>query len=96
MRHLFRKSHRFLAPIIALPLVLTVLTGMAATVAEEWPLKLGLSSRLLLKVHTGEIFWTSSSLSYLERFRLARVTCNWIEHVWIVKKKKNATIERLM
>ncbi len=35
MRHLLRKSHLFLAPIIALPLVLTVLTGIAATVAEE-------------------------------------------------------------
>jgi hypothetical protein len=56
MRHLFRKSHRFLAPIISLPLALTVLTGMAATMAQEWPINLGLSSRLLLKIHTGEIF----------------------------------------
>jgi hypothetical protein len=56
MKRLFRKYHRVAAPILALPLTLTVLTGMATTMAQEWPIRLGLSSNLLLKIHTGEIF----------------------------------------
>lgn len=52
----FRKYHRFLAPILALPLLLTVLTGMAATMAREWPIDLGVGGSFLLKIHTGEIF----------------------------------------
>jgi uncharacterized iron-regulated membrane protein len=56
MRRAFRKYHRILALIVAIPLLLTVLTGMATTVVKEWPIETGLSSNLLLKVHTGEIF----------------------------------------
>ncbi len=52
----FRKYHRFLAPILALPLTLTVLTGMAVTMVREWPINLGLGPNFLLKIHTGEIF----------------------------------------
>jgi hypothetical protein len=52
----FRKYHRTLAIILSLPLTLTVLTGMAATIVREWPMNTGLSSSLLLKIHTGEIF----------------------------------------
>lgn len=55
MKRAFRKYHRLLAIIIFLPLFLTVLTGMAATIAEEWSIDLGLSRSLLLKIHTGEI-----------------------------------------
>jgi hypothetical protein len=56
MKKVFRKYHRILAIIIALPLTLTVLTGMLTTVVKEWPINTEISARLLLKVHTGEIF----------------------------------------
>ncbi len=50
-----RKYHRFLAPICALPLLFTVITGMAVTMTREWSLGLGLPPNFLLKIHTGEI-----------------------------------------
>ncbi|KOP22634.1 peptidase [Hapalosiphon sp. MRB220] len=56
MKRLFRKYHRTLAIIIALPLVLTALTGMLATIIREWPIDTGLTSGLILSIHTGEIF----------------------------------------
>jgi hypothetical protein len=55
MKRAFRKYHRYLALIICIPLALTVLTGMAATMTGEWSLNIGLSRRLLLEIHTGEI-----------------------------------------
>ncbi len=51
-----RKYHRTIAIIISLPLILTVLTGMTTTIVKEWPINTGLSSSLLLSIHTGEIF----------------------------------------
>ncbi len=56
MKRLARKYHRIIAPIIALPLILTVLTGMLATVVREWPINTGLTSGLILSIYTGEIF----------------------------------------
>jgi len=56
MNRLFRKYHRWLALIVLLPLTLTVITGMLATVSQEWPINIGLASSFLLKLHTGEIF----------------------------------------
>jgi len=56
MKRSFRKYHRILGLIVALPIALTVLTGMAITIVREWSLGLEISSRFLLKVHTGEIF----------------------------------------
>lgn len=56
MKRAFRKYHRWLSLIVALPLLLTVITGMATTIEREWKLDLGVSSRILLKIHTGEIF----------------------------------------
>ncbi|MEA5549663.1 peptidase [Anabaena cylindrica UHCC 0172] len=55
MKRAFRKYHRTLAIIICLPLLLTVLTGMLTTIVKEWPINTGMSSNLLLKIHTGEI-----------------------------------------
>jgi hypothetical protein len=56
MRVIFRKYHRSLSIILCIPLLLTVLTGMAATMVGEWSLNLGLSRRVLMELHTGEIF----------------------------------------
>ncbi|MER3433025.1 MAG: peptidase [Leptolyngbya sp. ERB_1_1] len=56
MKRALWKYHRLLGLIVALPLLLTVLTGMATTIEREWNLDLGVSSRILLRIHTGEIF----------------------------------------
>lgn len=56
MKRAFRKYHRWLGLIVALPLLLTVITGMLTTIEREWKLDLGVSSRILLQIHTGEIF----------------------------------------
>ena len=56
MKRAFRKYHRTLAVILCLPLLLTVLTGMATTMTAEWSLNFGISRSLILKLHTGEIF----------------------------------------
>lgn len=55
MKRAFRKYHRLLALIVCLPITLTVITGMAATMVGEWSLNTGLSRSLLMKIHTGEI-----------------------------------------
>lgn len=56
MKRAFRKYHRLLAVIVAIPLLLTVLTGIAASLVEEWGLGAGIISRsVLLDIHSGEI-----------------------------------------
>jgi len=53
----FRKYHRLLAIIICLPVTLTVITGILATIIEEWTfMDIGISRSLILSIHTGEIF----------------------------------------
>ncbi|HEY9618487.1 MAG TPA: peptidase [Microcoleaceae cyanobacterium] len=56
MKRSFRKYHRALALIVSIPLILTLLTGIATSLIGEWSLSLGLSRSVLLKLHTGEIF----------------------------------------
>jgi hypothetical protein len=56
MKRAFRKYHRAIALIVALPILLTVITGVAVTIIREWSLNLGLSASWLLKLHTGELF----------------------------------------
>ena len=51
----FRKYHRTLAIILALPLAVTLLTGIAATLVGEWSANIGVPRSLLLSIHRGEI-----------------------------------------
>lgn len=60
MKRAFRKYHRAIAIILSIPILLTILTGIATTLVREWALPLGLSSNWLLKIHTGEIFHLES------------------------------------
>ncbi len=56
MRRAFRKYHRVIALIISMPILLTTITGIIVTFIREWGLNIGVSSRWLLNIHTGEIF----------------------------------------
>ncbi len=48
MQRTFRKYHRAIALIIAMPILLTTITGIIATFIREWGLNIGLSSHWLL------------------------------------------------
>ncbi len=51
MRLVFRKYHRMIALTICLPLIITAVTGIAMTVADEWLHQAKLVG-FLLKIHT--------------------------------------------
>lgn len=87
MKRAFRKYHRVLAPVLFLPLALTVTTGMAATLAEEWSLNLGVSPRLLLALHTGEIFHLQAVYPILNGFGLIGLLITGISMTGLVKGK---------
>lgn len=89
MKRNFRKYHRFLAPIIFLPIVLTVLTGMAATMAESWSLDLGVSRRILLSIHTGEILHLEGVYPILNGLGLIGLLVTGITMTGIFKGKKS-------
>lgn len=56
----FRKYHRVIGTIICLPLALTVVTGMLATLVDEWSLNIGLTNGILMRVHTGKFLHLES------------------------------------
>jgi hypothetical protein len=53
---LFRRYHRWLALVLALPLLLTLLTGMLASLPSAWLSPIGITHHLLLDLHTGAVF----------------------------------------
>lgn len=87
----FRKYHRFLAPILALPLLLTVLTGMAATMAREWPIDLGLGSSFLLKIHTGALFGLEAIYPILNGLGLLGLLITGLSMTGLFSKKLRHT-----
>ncbi len=88
MKRSFRKYHRFIAPILFLPLTLTVLTGMAATVVGEWSLNFGLSRQLLLGLHTGEIFHLQAIYPMLNGIGLIGLLVTGISMTGLLNRKK--------
>jgi hypothetical protein len=54
MNRLFRKYHRWIAILLCLPLVTTVLTGMGYTIADEW-LHQDELGEFLMSIHTFEV-----------------------------------------
>ncbi|MDA0673801.1 MAG: peptidase [Cyanobacteria bacterium] len=51
----FRTYHRWLAIAMALPLGLTILSGMGYTLFDEW-LEIDGAGRWMMALHTGDIF----------------------------------------
>jgi hypothetical protein len=51
----FRRYHRGIALIVALPLLVTILTGVSITILREWPGTGRDLSSFSVKIHTGEI-----------------------------------------
>lgn len=50
----FRKYHRLLAIAVSLPLLLTVLTGIGYTIADEWLHQEGIAG-FLMRIHTFKV-----------------------------------------
>lgn len=87
MKRAFRKYHRLLAPIICLPLALTIITGMAATFVEEWGLNLGLSRSWILSLHTGEIFHLEAIYPILNGLGLVGLLVTGLSMTSLFKKR---------
>lgn len=88
MIRLFRKYHRWLALIILLPLSLTVITGMLATVTQEWPINIGLSSKFLLELHTGELFGLQAIYPILNGLGVIGLLVTGATMLGVFKRKK--------
>jgi hypothetical protein len=88
MKRQFRKYHRFIAPIICLPLSLTVLTGMATTMVGEWSLNFGLSRSFLLELHTGEIFHLQAIYPILNGLGLIGLLVTGVSMTGLFPRKK--------
>ena len=59
LNRLVRQYHRKIALVLALPLLLTVLTGMAYTILVEW-FQQGAIASTILSLHNGEILGLGS------------------------------------
>ena len=88
MKRLARKYHRIIAPIVALPLILTVLTGMLATIIREWPINTGLTSGLILRIHTGELFHLQAIYPILNGLGLMVLVVTGISMSGVFGRKK--------
>lgn len=94
MKRAFRKYHRSIALIVALPITLTVITGMLATVIREWPINTGLSSNLLLKIHTGEIFHLQAIYPILNGLGLIGLLVTGLSMSGAFNRKPRKAIDR--
>lgn len=88
MNRLFRKYHRWLALIILLPLSLTVVTGMLTTIAQEWPVNIGLTPNVLLKIHTGEIFGLQAIYPVLDGIGVIGLMVTGASMLGLFRRKK--------
>lgn len=55
MMRSFCKYHCTLAVILALPLLITLTTGISVTLVGEWSVNIGIPRSVLLSIHRGEI-----------------------------------------
>ncbi len=95
MKQLFRKYHRTIAIIICLPLIFTVLTGMLTTIVKEWSINTGLSSNLLLKIHTGEILHLEKIYPILNGFGLVGLLVTGMSMTRLLDHKKRRNIAKV-
>lgn len=91
MKRLFRKSHRFLAPIVALPILLTVITGILITMIREWSIGLGVPASILLKIHTGEFLHLEAIYPLLNGVGLLGLLVTGLSMTGIFGKKPRRT-----
>jgi hypothetical protein len=72
---------------------------MLATVVKEWPINIGLSSSLMLKIHTGEIFHLEAIYPILNGLRLFGLLVTGMSMSGLFNQKQKLlmlTIEELL
>ncbi|MEH2332604.1 peptidase [Nostoc sp.] len=92
MKRSFRKYHRTIGIIICLPLMLTVLTGILTTIVKEWPIYTGLSSSLLLRIHTGKILHLEAIYPIFNGLGLIGLLVTGISMSGLLNRKKRSDI----
>lgn len=85
----FRKYHRTLAVILALPLFVTLLTGIAATLVGEWSANFGVGRSLLLSIHRGEIFGLQGIYPILNGLGLLGLLVTGLSMTSLFNKKRS-------
>lgn len=89
----FRKYHRILSIILALPLLLTIVTGMAVTMVGEWGLQFGISRSLLLHIHSGEIFGLEAIYPILDGLGLLGLLVTGLTMTGLFRKRARSRSE---
>lgn len=83
----FRKYHRALAIILAIPLFVTLLTGMMATLVSAWSIDIGIPRSLLLKIHNGDILNLAKIYPLLNGIGLLGLIVTGVSMSGIFRKK---------
>jgi len=84
---IFRKYHRALAIILVIPLFVTLLTGMMATLVSDWSIDIGIPRSLLLKIHNGDIFNLAKIYPLLNGIGLLGLIVTGVSMSGIFRKK---------
>jgi hypothetical protein len=90
MVRVFRKYHRWLSLVLALPLLLTLITGIVATLVSEWSLDIGISRSVLMGIHTGEIVGLQKFYPILDGVGLLGLIVTGISMSGILRKRRPA------
>jgi hypothetical protein len=90
MVRVFRKYHRWLSLVLALPLFLTLITGIVATLVSEWSLDIGISRSVLMGIHTGEIVGLQKFYPILDGVGLLGLIVTGISMSGILRKRRPA------
>lgn len=92
MRRTFRKYHRTVALILAVPILLTVITGILVTLIREWGFNLGFTSGVLLRIHTGEIFHLEGIYPILNGLGLLALVITGINMSGVLERRKHKSM----
>jgi Sec-independent protein secretion pathway component TatC len=87
MKNTFRKYHRLIASIFCFPLLLTALTGLSITIAEEWLHQEELAA-FLLTVHTFKIFKLDAILPVLNGLGLIGLVSTGLSMTGLFSKRR--------
>lgn len=88
MIRLFRKYHRFLAIVLSLPLILTVLTGMGYTIFDEW-FHMGKLGHFLMDIHTMKIFGLDEIYPVFNGLGLVGLLVTGLSMTGLFKKRRS-------
>ncbi|WP_013324596.1 hypothetical protein [Gloeothece verrucosa] len=90
MLRAFRKYHRQIAIIAALPLILTVITGVGYTIVDEW-FEQGELGEFLLGIHTFEIIHLEKIYPLLNGLGLIGLLVTGLSMTGLFKKRPKPT-----